>query len=50
MRALWIEMYQRWKSFPVLRSRPVRALWIEILNTIRIVTNGKVEAREGLVD
>ena len=50
MRALWIEirMIPDKPLTPV--SRPVRALWIEIMRLRQKYSQRSVEAREGLVD
>ena len=50
MRALWIEIYIVQNYFNCFRSRPVRALWIEInpFGAVKFILS--VEAREGLVD
>ena len=47
---MWIEIDKLADKFTEVWSRPVRALWIEILesNTTSLVR--VVEAREGLVD
>ena len=50
MRALWIEMWLYHKLLPVVLSRPVRALWIEMDKNSLITSSFTVEAREGLVD
>ena len=49
-RALWIEMYFAVDFFTHKVSRPARALWIEILFSGPDGLDGRVEAREGLVD
>ncbi len=47
---MWIEIVISAATSWDCRSRPARALWIEILTYNRIVGRGFVEAREGLVD
>jgi len=47
---LWIEISQSVSQNQFHASRPVRALWIEILLSGHLVGYELVEAREGLVD
>ena len=47
---MWIEMVVSIGEIGVAASRPVRALWIEILHHGRWIPILGVEAREGLVD
>ena len=50
MRALWIEIVSAIVLLLMAKSRPVRALWIEILKSDFLGCKFIVEAREGLVD
>ena len=47
---MWIEIEGDPEMFRCRRSRPARALWIEILMTAARWIIIAVEAREGLVD
>ena len=47
---MWIEICSRIANQVENWSRPARALWIEIVRTIKILPEYEVEAREGLVD
>ena len=48
---MWIEIFDTvCHDTTSLKSRPARALWIEILESERLFKGVIVEAREGLVD
>ena len=47
---MWIEMVIIIVYVQFIRSRPARALWIEIVLHRSQIMRRKVEAREGLVD
>ena len=47
---MWIEIFMYVFNARGIMSRPVRALWIEILKYILCYLRNFVEAREGLVD
>ena len=47
---MWIEIQIQFPAVMKARSRPARALWIEILLFGKDVLKILVEAREGLVD
>ena len=50
MRALWIEIREGGAAGMKMASRPVRALWIEMIRHKARKKKFFVEAREGLVD
>ena len=47
---MWIEIIAKKDKTIAQRSRPARALWIEIRDILGAVEQVDVEAREGLVD
>ena len=47
---MWIEMFAFIFYTYIIKSRPVRALWIEICHDKLMAFRRDVEAREGLVD
>ncbi len=47
---MWIEIVEGFKNLAQYSSRPARALWIEMFGGERMAADGRVEAREGLVD